>query len=165
MSASAQMMCAMPDKTIFKRLDPRTGEEVAAITLKDFATNTTEVAVGAGSVWVASASGEAGAVIRVDLGTNRVVDRIPVDSPTGVAFGHGSVWVTGSERGTLSRIDPRTGEVDAEIEVGRGAADVAIDEGSGAVWVASGSFFSGRTPSTNSLAWTPRPTAWWRRCR
>lgn len=137
-SASAQAMCAMPNKMLLKRLDPRTGEEVATITLEDFATNTTEVAVGAGSTWVSSASGEAGAVLRVDPETNRVVDRIPVGSPTSVAFGHGSVWVTSAGRGTLSRVDPRTGEVAAEIEVGRGAVDVAVDEGSGAVWVAAG---------------------------
>ena len=38
--------------------------------------------------------------------------------------------------GTLSRIDPQTGEVVAKIDVGRGAVDVAVDENSGAVWVA-----------------------------
>ena len=60
------MMCALPDKIPLKRLDPRTGEELATITLVDFPTNTPEVAVGAGSVWVTSGSGEAGVVIRVD---------------------------------------------------------------------------------------------------
>ncbi len=151
-SSSAQAMCSLPNKTLLKRLDPRTGEEVAAITLEDFATNTTEVAVGAGSVWVSSASGEAGVVLRVNLETNRVVDRIPVGSPTGVAYGHGSVWVTSSGHGTLSRVDPRTGEVAAKIEVGRGATDVAVDEGSGAVWVASGSFFLGEDSEHNKLS-------------
>jgi streptogramin lyase len=140
-SASVQAMCAMPDKMVLRRLDPRTGEEAAAVTLEGFFANVPELAVGAGSVWVASASEDSDLVIRVDAETNRVVDRIALGSPlTGLAFGHGSVWVTGSGRGTLSRIDPRTGEVAAEIEVGRGATDVAADEGSGAVWVASGSF-------------------------
>ena len=151
MESSAQAMCALPDEMLLKRLDPRTGEEVEAATLKDFATNTTEVAVGAGSVWVSSASGEAGVVLRVDPETNRVVDRIPAGSPTGVAFGHGSVWVTSSGRGTLSRVDPRTGEVAAKIEVGRGATDVVVDEGSGAVWVASGNFFVGDGSEHNKL--------------
>ena len=140
-SASVQAMCATPDKTILKRLDPQTGEEVAAVTLEGFFANVTEVAVGAGSVWVASASEDSDLVLRVDPETNRVVDRLALGSPlTSLAFGHGSVWVTSSGRSTLSRIDPRTGEVTAEIEVGRGATDVAADGGSGAVWVASGSF-------------------------
>ena len=134
------------------RVDPRTGEEVEATTLKDFATNTMEVAVGSGSVWVASTSSEAGVVLRVDPETNRVVDRIPVGSPTGLAFGHGSVWVTSSGSGTLSRVDPRTGEVAEEIEVGRGALDVAVDDGSETVWVASGSFFSMENPEHHKLS-------------
>jgi DNA-binding beta-propeller fold protein YncE len=75
-------------------------------------------------------------VLRIDPRTNRVVDRFPVDPPSGLAFGHGSVWATSAGHGTLSRIDPQTGEVVAKIEVGRRAVDVAADEGSGAVWVA-----------------------------
>ena len=146
------MTCELPNKSLLKRLDPRTGEEVATITLEDFPTNTTEVAVGAGSVWITSGSGEAGVVIRVDPETNRVVDRIPVGSPTGLAFGHGSVWVTSSGSGTLSRVDPRTGEVAEEIEVGRGALDVAVDDGSETVWVASGSFFSMENPEHHKLS-------------
>jgi streptogramin lyase len=105
------------------------------------------VAVGAGSVWVSSGDdyypepvsrrhpGD-GPVLRGDPETNRVVDRIPVDSPTGLAFGHGSAWVTSAGYGTVSRIDPQSGEVAAVIEVGRGAVDIATDERSGAVWVA-----------------------------
>ena len=46
------------------------------------------------------------------------------------------MWVTSGSYGTLSRIDPQTGEVVATIEVGRGAGDIAVDESSGAVWVA-----------------------------
>jgi len=46
------------------------------------------------------------------------------------------VWVISASYGTVSRIDPKTDEVVAKIEVGRGAVDVATDESSGAVWVA-----------------------------
>src|SRR5215207_6161711 len=114
---------------------------VAAIPLMDFSANITEVAFGAGYEWVSSGDYYPGPVgrrqpgdvmLRVDPRTNRVVDRIPVDSPSGLAFGHGSVWVTSAAYGTVSRIDPQTGEVVAKIEVGRGA----VDESSGAVWVA-----------------------------
>jgi streptogramin lyase len=75
-------------------------------------------------------------VFRIDPEANRAVDRVPVDAPSGVAFGFGSVWAVSAGHGTLSRIDPETGEVAERMRVGRGAADVAVDERSGAVWVA-----------------------------
>ena len=140
MESSAQAMCAPSDKMLLERIDPQTGEEVASVTLEGFYAETPDVAVGAGSVWVSSADGFADAVLRVDPATGRVVDRMPVpaESATSLAFGRGSVWVASSERDTLLRIDPRTGEVAAEIEVGRGAMDVAANGGSGDVWVAFG---------------------------
>jgi len=155
--------CALSNRTLLKRLDARTGEEVAAVPLENFPTNTTEVVVVAGSVWVSSASGEAGVVIRVDSETNRLVDRIPVpvDSPTNLAFGHGSVWITSAGHSTVSRVDPETGKVVAKIEVGRGAVDIASGESSGEVWVA-GAYLAG---AKSSHGWTPKRTAWWRRSR
>ena len=130
--------CAAPGNMLLKRLDPRTGEVVATVSLKHFFTEIPEVTYGAGSVWVSSGfyPGAANVVLRIDPQTNRVVERIPVDAPSGLDFGHGSVWVTSAERGTLSRIDPESGKVIAKIEVGEGAVDIATDEGSGAVWVA-----------------------------
>jgi hypothetical protein len=137
--------CALPENTLLKRLDPRTGEEVAEVPLEGFSANITEVAFGAGSVWVSSgdyypepAGGKqpGDVVLRVDPETKRVVDRIPVYTASGLAFGHGSVWVTSATYGTVSRIDPQTGEMVANIDVGRGAVDIATDERSGAVWVA-----------------------------
>jgi hypothetical protein len=137
--------CAVEAGMPIKRLDPQTGEEQAAVELEDFFANTTEVAFGAGSAWVSSADWATGpvekrqlwhAVYRIDPDTNQVVDRIPVDSPSGVAFGHGSVWAVSAGHGTVSRIDPGNGEVAAKITVGRGAVDVAVDEGTEAVWTA-----------------------------
>ena len=133
-------------KTLLRRLDPQTGEEVAMITLKGLNDAFLQVAFGAGSVWVSSGYYSMGpapkrqpgdVVFRIDPRTNRVVDRIPVDPPSGLAFGHGSVWATSAGYGTVSRIDPQTGEVVAKIKVGRGAGDIAADESSGAVWIAS----------------------------
>jgi hypothetical protein len=146
-SASATAgTCALPQNSLLKRLDPRTGEEVAEIPLKGFSANITEVAFGAGSVWVSSGDSypgpvsdlePGGVVFRIDPQTNRVVDQIRVkDTPSGLTFGHGSVWVTSAPYGIVSRIDPDTDEVVAKIEVGRGAVDVATDESSGTVWVA-----------------------------
>ena len=136
--AVSLVSCALTENMLLKKLDPQTGEEEAVIRLKGFSANTVEVTFGAGSLWVSSGDWTAAAdvVLRVDPETNRVVDRIPVDSPTGLAFGHGSVWATSAGDGTVSRIDPETGEVSAEIEVGRGAVDIATDERSGDVWIA-----------------------------
>ena len=143
----AMAACAAPSSMSLKRLDPESGEEQAAVELEGFFANVTEVAFGAGSVWVSSAdqhfgpvdpAGSGGdAVLRVDPGTNRAVGRVPVAYPSGVAFGHGSAWATSDVRGTLTRIDPETNRVVAQIEVGRGAVDVVVDERRGGdVWVA-----------------------------
>jgi streptogramin lyase len=146
-SASSQALCAVsgPTKTVLKRVDPRSGEVVAEIPLEDLNDLDTQVAFGAGSVWVTSGfyavgpppkkRGPGDIVIRIDPQTNRVVDRIPVDPPSALAFGHGSVWVSSGYFGTLSRIDPQTDEVVAKIRVGQGAVGIAADESSGAVWV------------------------------
>ena len=55
-------------------------------------------------------------------------------SPAGVAVGEGSVWVTNAGDGTVSRIDPETGDVTEEIPVGTAPSGIAF--GDGALWVA-----------------------------
>ena len=132
-------------KAVLRRMDPQTGAVVATIPLKGLMPSFNQVAFGAGSVWVSSGYYGMGptpkrypgdVVFRVDPQTNRVVDRIPVDPPSGLAFGHGSVWATSISYGTVSRIDSQTNKVVAKIKVGRGASDIATDACSGAVWVA-----------------------------
>jgi ABC-type transport system substrate-binding protein len=54
--------------------------------------------------------------------------------PTAVAAGFGSVWVTNSTDGSVSRIDRRT-KVSVPISVGASPSGVAV--GAGAVWVAN----------------------------
>ena len=138
---------AGPPKALFVRLDPQTGEVVATIPLEGLNDVFTQVAFGAGSVWVSSGyydmgpapkRGPGDVVFKIDPQTNRLVDRLAVDPPSGLAFGHGSVWATSISYGTVSRIDPQANKVVAKIRVGRGALDIAADESSGAVWVASG---------------------------
>ena len=53
--------------------------------------------------------------------------------PRGIVFGEGSIWVANSGDGTVSRIDPASGNVVATIEVGGNPASVAVGEGG--VWV------------------------------
>ena len=55
------------------------------------------------------------------------------NSPSGVAVGAGSVWVSDDIDGTLRRIDPESNEVVATIAVGQSASGVAV--GAGGVWV------------------------------
>lgn len=58
------------------------------------------------------------------------------DSPTAVAVSAGSVWVANTGDGTVSRIDPRSGQpVGAPIGVGEDPGAVAV--GAGSVWVAN----------------------------
>jgi peptide/nickel transport system substrate-binding protein len=59
------------------------------------------------------------------------------NGPTGITFGHGSVWVANSLDGTVSRIDPETRAVTATIPVGESPDGIAV--GPGVVWV-SGEF-------------------------
>ena len=55
--------------------------------------------------------------------------------PTDVAVGLGAVWVTNHGDGTISKIDPVTGNVET-FEIGAPVAAIAVDEGSDTVWVA-----------------------------
>ncbi len=88
------------------------------------------VAVTADDAWIASSS----KVARVDRRSARRVANVVVgNSPSGVAVGAGSVWVSDDIDGTLRRIDPESNEVVATIAVGQSASGVAV--GAGGVWV------------------------------
>ncbi len=55
--------------------------------------------------------------------------------PLRLAVGPETVWVTSAPDGTLSGIDPETGQVRLRMRIGRGASGVAI--GAGSVWVSN----------------------------
>ena len=94
------------------------------------------LAASAGAVWVTSP--QAGELLRVDPGDDRPSRAFAIGpGPAAVAVGAGSVWVADAG-GTLTRLDPRTGQVRA-VRVGGAPAGVAYADG--AVWVANG--FSG----------------------
>src|SRR5688572_14548675 len=77
-------------------------------------------------------------VALVDHEEARVVGYVRVGRrPVAVAVGHGSVWVTNADDGTVSRIDPGRREVIRTIGIGAPAIDLAV--GPDAVWVANGS--------------------------
>jgi streptogramin lyase/predicted Ser/Thr protein kinase len=93
------------------------------------------LAVGAGGLWVSSAS--TGTVRRIDLGTLAVGPPILAGrGPAGVTVGHGLVWVANSRGGKVSRVDPSLHTViGAPIPVGKQPG--GIDAGTEAVWVAN----------------------------
>jgi streptogramin lyase len=93
------------------------------------------LAVGAGGLWVSSAS--SGTVRRIDLSTVRPDPPIAVGrGPAGVTVAHGYVWVANSRSGTVSRVDPSIHDLVGEpTEVG--GRPGGIDSGTGLVWVAN----------------------------
>ena len=93
------------------------------------------LAVGAGAVWVSSAS--TGAVRRIDLRAVTAGDPIPVGrGPAGVTVGGDLVWVANSRSDRVSRVDPATRSLFGEpIAVGAGPG--GIDAGTSLVWVAN----------------------------
>jgi YVTN family beta-propeller protein len=95
------------------------------------------IAVGGGSLWVASAADDT--VLRFDRSGKRLAT-VPIRAkggrpvgPAAVAVGTGAVWVANALAGTVTRIDPRTNTVAATVPVGRRPTAVAVGEGG--VWV------------------------------
>jgi len=93
------------------------------------------LAVGAGGLWVSSAS--TGAIRRIDLGSAVAGTPIPAGrGPAGVTVGGGIVWVANSRADTVTRLDPSTRALLGDpTPVGRGPG--GIDAGTDAVWVAN----------------------------
>jgi virginiamycin B lyase len=107
------------------------------------------MAVEAGVIWLRLVDGS---VARVDLATGELVT-IPVGSGEfgSLAIGEGAVWVTTFDEDKLSRIDPATHTVVAEIEVGTNPEGIAVTPG--AVWVSNhrGGSIWRIDPATNAV--------------
>ena len=111
------------------RVDPRTN--AVSATIRIASDGLSDIAVGAGAIWV---SDEGGVVWRIDPGrrtTQRTIALAKgVDS---LAVAAGSVWAVNAFAGTLSRIDPSTNEVSKTIAIGGTPRDVTAGEGS--LWI------------------------------
>jgi YVTN family beta-propeller protein len=85
------------------------------------------------SLWLAEPN--ASEVVRIDRGTRREIDSIPLSgTPALLALGGGAAWVASAFAGTLTRIDPATYRT---TTVGLGGAHVAaLAYGFGRLWVA-----------------------------
>jgi YVTN family beta-propeller protein len=71
----------------------------------------------------------------IDSAGGRVGVPVAVGSPDGLAYGDGSVWAVDGTGGTVSRINPATHAVVAQIPVGTDPAAVTVTGGD--VWVAN----------------------------
>jgi YVTN family beta-propeller protein len=121
-----------------------------------------DIAVGAGGVWVTDLVGNA--LFRIDPATNQVAGPLALGAPSAamamaVAASGDAVWVASNTLplpgdGMVLRVDPTSRSVVATIPVGSGALDIAA--GAGAVWVISArdGTVSRIDPATNSVTAT-----------
>jgi streptogramin lyase len=92
--------------------------------------NATGVVAQNGKLWVAQ--GTAGQILRVDLGSGRIVSRITVGGlPSTMLSAGGSLWILDWE-GRLLRLDPRTNRVMDTLRLGQINGDLAF--AAGALW-------------------------------
>jgi virginiamycin B lyase len=127
-----------PLDSIF-RLDVKTNKIAATVAVGKRPCS--GLTAGFGSIWVPSCGDKT--LGRVDVKTNSLAATLPIapaESEGGIATSDDAVWLvtdwSGKEtQGRLSRIDPKTNSVVAEIEVPQGSA--AVVYGDGAVWVTS----------------------------
>ena len=128
----------------------------------------TDIAAGAGALWLGNGGGESGnytvSISRIDPRTSAVTNTVKLPDRTGnaaiatfnwgrpdIVVGAGAVWALNPDH-TVSRIDPETGRLVATIDVEAGSI-AADDEG---VWVASGSAVTRIDPRTNRVGRTIR---------
>lgn len=128
-------------RSLVGRLDPKTNTVAALI---DTAQRPCSGLVAAfGTLWVPICGDpekpETKALQRIDLATNAIVATLPVGpalSEGGITANADSVWMLSDMRGTLSRIDPSTNRVVADIQVPSGSSVVVLGEDQ-AIWVVS----------------------------
>ncbi|MBM3763520.1 MAG: hypothetical protein FJW36_25210 [Acidobacteria bacterium] len=125
-------------KNTVHRIDAKTSQVVAVVEVGPRPCS--GLTAGFGSVWVPlcgeRGTGKGKGLARVDMKTNKVVATIPVgpaDSEGGVTVSKDSIWIVSDAQGVLTRIDPKTNQVKAEVTVPAGS--VAVEFSQGAVWV------------------------------
>jgi YVTN family beta-propeller protein len=118
------------------RIDPATNAVSAPLTTPD---RSAYMNTGEGSVWASDFGYDL--VRRYDAATGQLlaVIQLPAGSaPTGITDANGAIWVANHHGGTVSRIDPATNKVVANIKVatpGASGGPQGIAAGLGSVWV------------------------------
>ena len=126
---------------------PRGARVTAAISVPPVPPGAGGIAMGEGAVWTLNTS--IATLLRIDPGTNSVVQRIPVHVSGDLAVGDGSVWLTNPEANTVDRMDPKTSRVSATIHVGSHPMGIAVTPR--AVWVANDGLATPDTPSVSRI--------------
>lgn len=101
---------------IVSRIDPQRNQVTATIKL---APGAALLAVSPGAVWVINVPNNT--LTKIDEQTNRIVATLSTPTlPIGVSFSAGSVWLCSRHgwQAGLTRIDPQTNKVQAQIDVG-----------------------------------------------
>jgi DNA-binding SARP family transcriptional activator/DNA-binding beta-propeller fold protein YncE len=119
------------------RIDPKTRRVVETIGI---GAPVIDVAAADGAVW--TANGREGTVTEINPQTNTIVqsidlggqDELVPDEAHAVAIGAGSLWVAKGAR-QIVRIDLKSGQIVATVDVGAQPSDVAVSGGS--VWTAT----------------------------
>jgi streptogramin lyase len=142
------------------RVDPRAGKLVATLKVPSAVD---DLLFADGSLWVASFDPNRCAgdrcfsrLTRIDPRTNVVSAAFDVDSPVGLAYGYGSLWVVNHRTARISRLDPRTGMATATIGVrlpGEGLFEgpEQVAAGLGGVWVTQPDVVTRIDPRTNKV--------------
>ena len=102
-----------------------------------------KVRFGAGSLWSVSRDGE---LTRVDPVTGKTLARLGLGvTPSALAVGSGSVWVTDAHSPTLLRIDPTLEVLADRVKLPKAGTDETSDVmvADGSVWVGHGGFNPG----------------------
>src|SRR5215213_3571218 len=127
---------------------------IVEVELEGGTTRQRAVAAGEGAVWIADAG--KGGIFKVDPGTNAVVALFsaPMLSSQGtIGVGEGAVWVVTAEDAekTLTRLNAKSGAVEAKVSLPSSGAGVTVAYGS--VWVTSPveSELYRSDPKTNAL--------------
>jgi len=136
LKSSTSNVVAVPGPNTVSMIDARSNRFAGTL---DVGTSPADATAGGGSIWVLNTSDST--FSRVDSSTQKVLSaaRSVSGTPTGVAFGAGSVWVTtefgstSGNPGAVLRYDPVGGPPKKVIEVGDGVAAIAF--GDGAIWV------------------------------
>jgi DNA-binding SARP family transcriptional activator/ABC-type transport system substrate-binding protein/streptogramin lyase len=122
-------------------LNANGGDVAREVPLRD----TELVRFGAGSLWSLSSDGQ---LARIDPRTGAVVATIGLGiEPSGIAFGAGSLWVTGKHSSTVFRIDPSVNEIVDRYSLPMDGVETdltgEIAIGAGSVWVGHGAYNPG----------------------
>ena len=129
----AVWVCSV-DRARLARIDPQTNELVAEVDLRPLQIPDyiyLLLAAGEGGVWLTNQTH----IIQIDPGMNQIVGEL---LPAGeeiitLALGHGTLWTGSHDDGIITRVDAKTHQVVATIEMGFSVHGLAVSEES--AWV------------------------------